>query len=91
MPITLELPTILSRLANGERTLLATGTTVGAALGDVARRFPELGTRLVDAEGRTYPYVAFYLNDEDIRFANGLATAVRDGDELTVVSAVAGG
>jgi molybdopterin converting factor small subunit len=91
MPITLELPTILARLADGARTLHADGTTVGDAIRDVARRFPELGTRLIDAEGRTYAYVAFYLNDEDIRFGDGLATAVNDGDELTVVSAVAGG
>ena len=91
MPITLELPTILANLANGERTVPATGRTVGDAIRDVARRFPELGTRLVDTDGRTYPYVAFYLNDEDIRFSDGLATAVHDGDELTVVSAVAGG
>jgi len=45
----------------------------------------------VDENGQPYPFVTFYLNDEDIRFSGGFTAAVRDGDELTIVSAVAGG
>jgi len=91
MSLTVSLPSVLSRLADGSRSLSASGTTVGEAVADVTRRFPSLATRLVDDNGQPYPFVTFYLNDEDIRFSGGFTGSVRDGDELTIVSAVAGG
>jgi molybdopterin converting factor small subunit len=91
MSLTISLPSVLSRLANGSRSLPASGATVGEAVADVTSRFPSLAPRLVDENGQPYPFVTFYLNDEDIRFSGGFAAAVRDGDELTIVSAVAGG
>ena len=69
----------------------ASGATVGEAIADVTRQFPSLATRLVDENGQPYPFVTFYLNDEDIRFSGGFSASVQDGDELTIVSAVAGG
>ena len=47
--------------------------------------------RLRDADGGPYPFVTYYLNDEDIRFRGGFAAPVREGDEITVVAAIAGG
>jgi molybdopterin synthase sulfur carrier subunit len=91
MPVTVSLPSVLSRLADGHRALPAVGGTVGEAVADLTRRFPSLATRLVDEQGAPYPFVTYYLNDEDIRFAGGFGAALRDGDELTIVSAVAGG
>jgi molybdopterin converting factor small subunit len=91
MSLTISLPSVLSRLADGNRSLSAAGTTVGEAVADVTRRFPSLATRLVDDAGQPYPFVTYYLNDEDIRFTGGFAAVVREGDELTIVSAVAGG
>ena len=52
---------------------------------------PELGPRLRDAKGEPYPYVIFYLDDEDIRFQQGFQTPVPDGAEIVVVPAIAGG
>lgn len=91
MPLKLALPGVLARFADGARVLDASGHTVGEAIADVTRRFPALATRLVDEHGEPYPFVTYYLNDEDVRFAGGFAAPVRDGDEITVVSAVAGG
>ena len=91
MSLTISLPSILARLADGQRAVVASGDTVGAAVADVTRRFPSLASRLVDDHGDPYPFVTYYLNDEDIRFAGGFGASVRDGDELTIVSAVAGG
>ena len=91
MSLTISLPSVLSRLADGNRALSASGTTVGEAVADVTRRYPTLATRLVDDNGEPYPFVTYYLNDEDIRFTGGFRAVVRDGDELTIVSAVAGG
>ena len=91
MPVTIHLPSVLAPLAGGARTLAAAGSTVGEAVTDVSQRFPALAGRLRDAEGQPYPFVSFYLNDEDIRHGGGFDLAVRDGDELVVVPSVAGG
>jgi sulfur-carrier protein len=91
MAITINLPNVLAKLAEGKRTLEADGATLGAAVQDVAGRYPALRGRLTDDAGNPYPFVTYYLNDEDIRFAGGFAATIRDGDEVTIVPAVAGG
>jgi molybdopterin converting factor small subunit len=91
MPVTLSLPTILARLADGQATLEASGTTLGEVVAKVAQRFPRLAPRLQDERGGPYPFVAFYLNDEDARFRGGFEAPVTDGDEITVVAAISGG
>ena len=90
MPVTLNLPTVLAKLAD-RRAIEASGATVGDVVADVAGRYPALAPRLREASGQPYPFVTFYLNDEDIRFHGGFSATVRDGDELTVVPAIAGG
>ena len=91
MPIPVLLPSALAAQAGGKRRLDASGATVGAVLDDVASRFPAVGPRLRDGRGELYPFVTVYLNDEDIRLVDGFATAVKDGDEVVIVPAVAGG
>lgn len=90
MSATLFLPAVLGKFAD-RRELSVEGTTVGDVVADVARRFPMLATRLRDEDGKPYAFVTFYLNDEDIRFHGGFAALVKDGDELVVVPAIAGG
>jgi len=91
MSITLQLPTVLAKLADGRRTLEAKGDTLGDVVADVAARFPGLAPRLRDAAGKPYPFVTFYVNDDDARLSGGFAASVRDGDEIIVVPAIAGG
>jgi molybdopterin synthase sulfur carrier subunit len=91
MPITINLPNVLAKLADDQRTLEAGGTTLGAAVAELSARYPALSSRLTDGAGNPYPFVTYYLNDEDIRFAGGFGAAVSDGDEVTIVPAVAGG
>jgi sulfur-carrier protein len=91
MPITITLPNVLAKLADGRRELEASGPTLGDAVAQVSRRFPALKSRLTDDAGNPYPFVTYYLNDEDIRFAGGFAAPLTDGDEVTIVPAVAGG
>jgi len=90
MAVTLFLPTVLAKLADG-RALESSGSTVGEVVADIATRYPNLAPRLRDESGQPYPFVTFYLNDEDIRFNGGFDAKVSDGDELTVVPAIAGG
>ncbi|MEJ7758444.1 MAG: MoaD/ThiS family protein [Gemmatimonadaceae bacterium] len=91
MSVTLALPTVLAKLAGGRRTLDADGLTLGEVVADVAGRFPDLAPRLRDESGAPYPFVTFYLNDDDVRFAGGFSAPVRDGDEIIIVPAIAGG
>ncbi len=91
MAVTFSLPTVLAKLADGQNNIPATGTTLRDVVADVAGRFPRLAPRLRDELGEPYPFVTFYLNDEDIRFRQGFATPVAEGDEITVVAAIAGG
>jgi molybdopterin converting factor small subunit len=91
MAVTFSLPTVLARLADGQATIKCSGATLGEVVADIAGRFPRLAPRLRDETGGLYPFVTYYLNDEDIRFRNGFATPVSAGDEITVVAAIAGG
>ena len=79
MAVTFSLPTVLARLADGQSTIEANGTTLGDVVAQIADRFPALAPRLRDPDGGPYPFVTFYLNDEDIRFQNGFATPVAAG------------
>lgn len=91
MAVTFSLPTILAKLADGQSTLQASGTTLGDVVAQIADRFPRLAPRLRDERGGPYPFVTYYLNDEDIRFRGGFSAPVSEGDEITVVAAIAGG
>jgi molybdopterin synthase sulfur carrier subunit len=91
MAVIFSLPTVLARLADGQATLKATGETLGDVVAEIAGRYPRLAPRLRDETGGPYPFVTYYLNDEDIRFRNGFATPVAEGDEITIVAAIAGG
>jgi molybdopterin synthase sulfur carrier subunit len=91
MPVTINLPTVLAKLADGNKTIEASGPTLGSVINEVATRYPNLAPRLRDDAGQPYPFVTFYLNDDDIRFNGGFDAPVKDGDEVTIVPAIAGG
>ena len=91
MAVSIHLPAILAPLADGTRVVDLEGATVGAAVQALTERYPALTPRLIDSDGAPYPFVAFYLNEDDIRFVGGFDATVRDGDELAIVPAVAGG
>lgn len=91
MPIMLHLPNILAKLADGHRAIEVTGPTLGDAVAEVSQRFPALRARLADDRGAAYPFVGYYVNDQDARYVGGFGATVRDGDALTIVPALAGG
>jgi sulfur-carrier protein len=91
MTVTLNLPSVLAAHAGGARSIEASGRTLGEAVADVVARYPALGPRLQDKDGKPYPFVVFYVNDEDVRFRGGFAAPIADGDEVTVIPAIAGG
>jgi sulfur-carrier protein len=91
MSVTIHLPAILSRHAGGARTVSAAGGTVAEVLAAVEAAHPDLGRRIREAAAPPNAFVTLYLNDEDVRFQGGAGAPVRPGDELSIVSAIAGG
>lgn len=88
---TIKLPTILRQHANGETTVEADGDTVGEVFADLARRHPALASQLAASDGSLPVFVNVFLDDEDIRYLDGLETEVGERSELTILPAVAGG
>ena len=91
MAVTVLIPTPLRKLTNEQEKVEATGLSVGEILDDLGRRFPGITGRICDADGELRRFVNVYVNGEDVRFEGGKAAAVRDGDEVSIVPAIAGG
>ena len=91
MAVTVKLPTQLRSVAGNAAEAQVEGGTVGEALESLYGQHGELRSRLADDEGALRRFVNVYIGGEDIRFLDGLETPVKDGDELTILPAVAGG
>ena len=91
MAIEVRIPTILRTHTGGAKTVEGSGSTLGALVDDLDSKHPGLKNRLVTDEGKLHRFVNVYVNDEDVRFTGGLDTAVKDGDQVVVLPAVAGG
>ena len=91
MSVHVRIPTPLRRFTSGAEEVGAAGPTVGHIVDDLERQFPGMKERLCDADGSVRRFVNIYLNGDDIRFLNNLETGVKDGDELSIVPAIAGG
>jgi sulfur-carrier protein len=88
--IEVRIPTILRQYTGGEKAVDASGGTLAELIDDLESRHVGLKARLIDDRGLRR-FVNVYLNDEDVRFLGGLETSVKDGDNVTVLPAVAGG
>jgi MoaD family protein len=86
-----KLPTQLRDAAGGQGAVEAEGSTVGEVLDALYAAHAELRDRLSDGDGGLRRFVNVYVGGEDIRFGDGLDTAVADGDEVQILPAVAGG
>ena len=90
MPIDVKIPTILRQHTGGQKVVSGDGRTLADLLSDLDSRYAGLADRLVE-DGALRRYVNVYVNDEDVRFLDGLTTPLKDGDTVTVLPAVAGG
>ena len=91
MPISVRIPTPLRKFTGGAESVTASGATVAAIVQDVEGRHPGLKERICDDAGKVRRFVNLYVNGEDIRFLSSLETPVKDGDEISIVPAIAGG
>ena len=88
---TIKIPPVLRSAVGGEREISADGENVGEILRAVVEDHPSTQSQLFGSDGDLNRYVNVYLNDEDVRVLDGLATAVGAGDTLVILPAMAGG
>jgi len=91
MPVTVRIPTPLRKFTGGSESVEANGTTVGALVQDLESRHAGIQERICDEAGKVRRFVNLFLNGDDIRFMSSLDTPVKDGDEISIVPAIAGG
>jgi sulfur-carrier protein len=91
MAIEVRIPTILRSYTGGAKSVEASGTTLAALVDDLESNHPGIKERLVTQAGGLHRFVNVYVNDEDVRFTGSLDTALKDGDSVTILPAVAGG
>ena len=91
MAVTVRIPTPLQKLTNNQGEVQAEGTTIQEVLANLEQQFPGIKERVYDEQGNLRRFINFYVNNEDIRFLKGETTAVKAGDEISLVPAIAGG
>ena len=90
MPVEVRVPSMLQKFTAGERLVQLESASVAEMLSSLERSYPGIGGQLMD-QGELRRFVNIYLNDEDIRFLDGMETALNDGDVLAILPALAGG
>lgn len=91
MPKKVRIPTPLRKLTNNEEVVEVDSGTIGAAIAELQSRYPGIKERLVDDKGEVRRFVNVYVNEEDIRFLQNQDTPLKDGDEISIIPAIAGG
>jgi molybdopterin synthase sulfur carrier subunit len=90
MAVKVRIPTPLQRLTNGQDEVEGSAGTIISLVNDLDKKFPGIAERISE-NGKIRRFVNIYLNDEDIRFLHLEETVVKDGDEISIVPAIAGG
>jgi molybdopterin converting factor small subunit len=92
MSVTVRIPTILRTLTGGDAEVgVDSASTLGDVIDALEAKHPGLRTRVLDDDGKLRRFVNVYVNDDDVRFADGLATPTPDGASVSIIPAVAGG
>jgi molybdopterin synthase sulfur carrier subunit len=91
MAVTVRIPTTLRPMAGGKSLVEVEGSTVGEVLGNLDAAHPGFSDRLLDEDGALRRFVNVFVADDDVRYLQGLATPVPDGETVAIIPAVAGG
>lgn len=91
MSVSVRIPTPLRKLTNDEELVTIEAETIGDALNALQTKYPGIQERLVDESGEVRRFVNIYVNEEDIRFLQNKETPIKDGDEVSIIPAIAGG
>ena len=91
MAVEVRLPTVLRTHAGGASVVTVDGATIGEVLAKLVAEYPGLSGQVVQADGSLHKFVNIYVNDDDVRYLDGVDTPVPDGSEVSILPAVAGG
>ncbi len=91
MSVAVRLPTVLRPHAGGQAVLDVEGSTIGEVIASMVATYPGLSGQVISDDGELNKFVNIYVNDDDVRYLDKLETAVADGDEISILPAVAGG
>ncbi|MER5351849.1 ubiquitin-like small modifier protein 1 [Kitasatospora sp. NPDC002551] len=91
MSANVRIPTILRTYTGGASEVPAEGATLGEVIADLEKNHAGIAARILDDTGKLRRFVNVYVNDDDVRFAEGLATEIKDGANVSIIPAVAGG
>lgn len=91
MPIKVRIPTPLQKLTKNQPEVSCDGTSIDDIIKDLERQFPGIRERLCDPDGKLRRFINVYVNEEDIRFLEGPGTKLKDGDDISIIPAIAGG
>ncbi len=91
MEVKVRIPTPLRKLTKGIPEVKVTGATVSQLINNLEREYPGIKERICEGDGKVRRFVNIYVNDEDIRFLQNTDTALKDGDEVSIIPAIAGG
>ena len=91
MPVRVRVPTPLRKFTNGADEVSAEGKNVKSLVDDLERRYPGIKERICDETGKIRRFVNVYVNGDDIRFLQNLETSLKEGDNISIVPAIAGG
>ena len=89
--VDVRLPTVLRPQAGGQSVVTVKGTTIGDVLVELVAEYPGMGSQLLNADGSLHRFVNVYVNDDDVRYLSALETPLNEGDEVSLLPAVAGG
>ncbi|MDP9298565.1 MAG: MoaD family protein [Actinomycetota bacterium] len=91
MSVTVKLPTILRKHADGEARVNADGGTLSDVLHDLEAKYPGITRNVLADDGGLHRFINVYVNDEDVRYLGSLETEIKEGDTVSILPAVAGG
>ena len=91
MSVKVRIPTPLRKLTNNEEIVEVEARTIRDAIAELQSRYPGIKERLLDDDGSVRRFVNVYVNEEDIRFLQNQETPIKDGDEVSIIPAIAGG
>ena len=91
MPVKVLVTSVIQKVVDNQRAFTSEGRTIGELITNIDSRYPGFREQLADDKGELHRFVNIYLNDEDIRYLKGADTELTDGDEVSILPALAGG
>ncbi|HJP19204.1 MAG: MoaD/ThiS family protein [Nitrospinota bacterium] len=91
MAVKVRIPSPLLKLTNNQGEVSAEGNSVKEIFDDLEKNYPGIKERVYDEEGQLRRFINIYINEEDIRFVDGESSSVKNGDEISIIPAIAGG